>query len=125
MAPLGGDTESALGSAAYARHARIAHAGDAARPFVGLRVFDFTSYWAGPYASQILGFLGADVVKVESVQRPDGTRMGTAYSSVGDRPWELAPLFHGANTSKRDVTLDFTRTRASRSAGACSPPATS
>ena len=81
---------------------------DPARPLAGLRVFDFTSYWAGPYAAQILGFLGADVIKVESVQRPDGTRMGTAYSSVGDRPWELAPLFHGANTNKRDVTLDFT-----------------
>ncbi len=82
---------------------------DPARPLTGVRVFDFTSYWAGPYAAQILGFLGADVIKVESVQRPDGTRMGTAYSSVGDRPWELAPLFHGANTNKREVTLDFTR----------------
>jgi crotonobetainyl-CoA:carnitine CoA-transferase CaiB-like acyl-CoA transferase len=81
----------------------------AALPFAGLRVFDFTSYWAGPFASQLLGFLGADVVKVESVQRPDGTRMGTAYASVGDRPWELAPLFHQANTTKREVTLDFTR----------------
>ena len=80
---------------------------DRVRPLAGMRVFDFTSYWAGPYAAQILGFLGADVIKVESVQRPDGTRMGTAYSSVGDRPWELAPLFHGANTNKRDVTLDF------------------
>ena len=81
---------------------------DPTRPLAGLRVFDFTSYWAGPYAAQILGFLGADVIKVESVQRPDGTRLGTAYSSVGERPWELAPLFHGANTNKRDVTLDFT-----------------
>jgi crotonobetainyl-CoA:carnitine CoA-transferase CaiB-like acyl-CoA transferase len=93
-------------------HARASHASDAvdpARPLAGVRVFDFSSYWAGPYAAQILGFLGADVIKVESVQRPDGTRMGTAYSSVGDRPWELAPLFHGANTNKRDVTLDFTR----------------
>ena len=109
VAPLGGDTESLRSEAPHTRVTRDAHAGDAARPLAGLRVFDFTSYWAGPYAAQILGFLGADVVKVESVQRPDGTRMGTAYSSVGDRPWELAPLFHGANTNKREVTLDFTQ----------------
>ena len=83
-------------------------------PLAGLRVFDFTSYWAGPYAGQILGFFGADVIKVESVQRPDGTRMGTAYSSTGDRPWELAPLFHGANTNKRGITLDFTQPEGSR-----------
>lgn len=77
-------------------------------PLEGLRVFDLTGYWAGPYAGQILGFLGADVIKVESVQRPDGTRMGTSYATGGDRPWELAPLFHGNNTGKRAVTLDLT-----------------
>lgn len=78
-------------------------------PLDGLRVFDLTGYWAGPYASQILGFLGAHVIKVESVQRPDGTRMGTSYASLGDRPWELAPLYHGNNTGKDAVTLDLTR----------------
>ena len=112
VAPLGADTEALRSEAPHTRVTRDAHAGetgDAARPLAGLRVFDFTSYWAGPYAAQILGFLGADVVKVESVQRPDGTRMGTTYSSVGDRPWELAPLFHGANTNEREVTLDFTQ----------------
>ena len=109
---MGAHTDAAprrAGTGASSRTRRHATSGaDPARPLAGLRVFDFTSYWAGPYAAQILGFLGADVIKVESVQRPDGTRMGTAYSSVGDRPWELAPLFHGANTNKRDVTLDFT-----------------
>jgi crotonobetainyl-CoA:carnitine CoA-transferase CaiB-like acyl-CoA transferase len=75
----------------------------------GLRVFDLTSYWAGPFAAQFLGWLGADVIKVESVQRPDGTRLGTAYATAGDRPWEMAPLFHGANTGKRAVTLDLGR----------------
>jgi crotonobetainyl-CoA:carnitine CoA-transferase CaiB-like acyl-CoA transferase len=108
VAPLGADTASLRTEPAHVRVTRESDGIDPARPLTGLRVFDFTSYWAGPYTAQILGFLGADVIKVESVQRPDGTRMGTAYSSVGDRPWELAPLFHGANTNKRDVTLDFT-----------------
>ncbi|NUU23269.1 MAG: CoA transferase [Streptomycetaceae bacterium] len=78
-------------------------------PLQGLRVFDFTSYWAGPCATQVLAWFGADVVKVESVQRPDGTRMGSAYATSGDRPWELAPLFHGTNTGKRGVTVDLGR----------------
>ena len=63
----------------------------------------------GRHAAQILGWLGADVIKVESVQRPDGTRLGTAYATKGAEPWEEAPLFHGANTGKRDITLDMTR----------------
>ena len=107
-APPGADTDAVRGAPPRVRPAHATSDLDPTRPLAGLRVFDFTSYWAGPYAAQILGFLGADVIKVESVQRPDGTRLGTAYSSVGDRPWELAPLFHGANTNKRDVTLDFT-----------------
>jgi crotonobetainyl-CoA:carnitine CoA-transferase CaiB-like acyl-CoA transferase len=104
----GADTDAVRAAGPRVRPTRATTDLDPTRPLAGLRVFDFTSYWAGPYAAQILGFLGADVVKVESVQRPDGTRLGTAYSSVGERPWELAPLFHGANTNKRDVTLDFT-----------------
>ena len=108
--PLAGADTDAVRGAAAARPAAPTRRATSTRRVrsPGLRVFDFTSYWAGPYAAQILGFLGADVIKVESVQRPDGTRLGTAYSSVGERPWELAPLFHGANTNKRDVTLDFT-----------------
>jgi len=75
----------------------------------GIRVFDFTGFWAGPYVSQILGWLGADVIKVESVQRPDGTRMSSAYKTAATTPWETAPLFHGTNTGKRAVTVDVTR----------------
>jgi crotonobetainyl-CoA:carnitine CoA-transferase CaiB-like acyl-CoA transferase len=76
-------------------------------PLRGIRVFDLTSFWAGPYASQILGFFGAEVLKVESVQRPDGTRMATSYGIRGDQVWERAPLFQAVNTGKRAVTLDL------------------
>ena len=76
-------------------------------PLRGIRVFDLTSFWAGPYASQILGFFGAEVIKVESIQRPDGTRMATSYGIRGDQTWERAPLFQGVNSGKRAVTLDL------------------
>jgi crotonobetainyl-CoA:carnitine CoA-transferase CaiB-like acyl-CoA transferase len=83
-------------------------AGAAPRPLEGVRVFDFTSFWAGPIVGQLLGFFGADVIKVESIQRPDGTRLGTSYGAVGDRVWERAPLFQAVNTGKRGITLDLT-----------------
>ncbi len=79
------------------------------RPLDGVRVFDFTSFWAGPIVGQLLGFFGADVIKVESVQRPDGTRLGTSYGAVGDRVWERAPLFQAVNTGKRGITLDLSQ----------------
>ena len=78
-------------------------------PLAGLRVFDMTSFWAGPVVTQLLAAFGADVIKVESTQRPDGTRMATSYGITGDRAWERAPLFHGCNTGKLGITLDLTR----------------
>ncbi len=42
-----------------------------------LRVADLSSMWAGPLCGSILAAAGAEVVKVESLQRPDGTRRGS------------------------------------------------
>ena len=41
-------------------------------------VVDLSSLWAGPLAGNLLHLLGADVVKVESISRPDGARRGNA-----------------------------------------------
>ena len=43
----------------------------------GLRVVDLSSMWAGPLCGAVLAEAGAEVVKVESAQRPDGTRLGS------------------------------------------------
>lgn len=75
------------------------------RPFAGLRVVDLTAFWAGPFVTQYLGALGADVIKVESIQRPDGIRFLGSFDL--DAPWERSFVFHGVNTDKRDITLDL------------------
>jgi crotonobetainyl-CoA:carnitine CoA-transferase CaiB-like acyl-CoA transferase len=85
--------------------ARTDPAKKSARPFQGLRVIDLTAFWAGPVATGLLADLGADVVKIESIQRPDGMRF---IGATGNQPlWEWSEVFAGANCSKRSVTLNL------------------
>ena len=74
-------------------------------PLQGIRVVDLTCFWAGPVASSYLADMGADVIKVESTQRPDGMRF--AHASRNERLWEWGNVFHGANSNKRDLTLNL------------------
>ncbi|MGO9456862.1 MAG: CoA transferase [Acidimicrobiales bacterium] len=76
-------------------------------PFEGIRVADFTAFWAGPIVGHFLAMLGAEVIHVESVRRPDGIRGHTVRTTEDDRWWEWTPSFHGPNTNKRGVTLDM------------------
>ena len=78
------------------------------RPLAGLRVLDFTAFWAGPFATAWLSSMGADVVKVEAVQRPDGIRFSAAVRPHDDpRFYEKSALFHACNLAKRGITLDL------------------
>jgi crotonobetainyl-CoA:carnitine CoA-transferase CaiB-like acyl-CoA transferase len=76
-------------------------------PLEGIRVVDCTAWWAGPSATQALALLGADVVKVESVTRPDLMRYTAAKPASEDGWWEWGPMFHAANAGKRGITLDL------------------
>lgn len=80
---------------------------DPALPFAGLTVFDLSTFWAGAYLTCYLGAFGADVIKVESIQRPDGHRYSGALLREGDDWYERGPLWQGTNLNKRDVTLDL------------------
>ncbi len=62
-------------------------------PLDGLRVLDFTHVLAGPFATRIMGDLGADIVKVGSISRP-GNIPGNAYYTM----W---------NRNKRSLALDM------------------
>ncbi|MDJ0847762.1 MAG: CoA transferase [Myxococcota bacterium] len=90
--------------AASAPEPRSPGAGSAL-PLEGVRIVDLSAFWAGPVLVEALAALGADVVKVESIQRPDGMRFAGAVRN--EILWEWAHVFHGANTGKRAITLDL------------------
>jgi crotonobetainyl-CoA:carnitine CoA-transferase CaiB-like acyl-CoA transferase len=78
------------------------------RPLAGVRVLDFTAFWAGPAATAWLAAMGADVIKVEAVQRPDGIRFSAAVRPSQDPQfYEMSALFHVVNLGKRGITLDL------------------
>jgi crotonobetainyl-CoA:carnitine CoA-transferase CaiB-like acyl-CoA transferase len=76
------------------------------RPFEGLRVLDLTWFWSGPYAMMMLAALGADVVKIESSQRPDPYRYIWALTAR-ESWWEWSPLWVDTNAGKRSLALDM------------------
>lgn len=67
----------------------------------GIRVLDLSAVIMGPYAGQILGDLGADVVKVEP-PTGDSTRYTGPHRNEG-----MAALFLGVNRNKRSIVLDL------------------
>jgi crotonobetainyl-CoA:carnitine CoA-transferase CaiB-like acyl-CoA transferase len=85
-----------------------AGSGPGERPLAGIRVLDFTAFWAGPFATAWLSSMGADVIKVEAVQRPDGIRFSAAVRPQDDPQfYEKSALFHACNLAKRGITLDL------------------
>lgn len=79
----------------------------------GVRVIDLTQNVAGPYCTQILGDLGAEVIKVERPGSGDDTRAWRppAWS-------EQASTFLALNRNKKSVCIDLVRRKARRSSRA-------
>ncbi len=77
-------------------------------PLDGVRVTDVTSSWAGPYLTNIMGALGAEIIKVDSLQRLDIWRSAaTQFLSRRERPWEWSPNWNSVNTDKLCITLNL------------------
>lgn len=78
-----------------------------ALPLAGVRIIDLTAFWAGPAATHLMAAFGADVIKIESIQRPDGIRYSGGMRTDVDDWWEYGWVFQAVNTNKRSVTLNL------------------
>lgn len=97
------------------------------RDFSRVRVVDFSSLWAGPLCAHLLGLSGAEVIKVESVQRPDGARFGnkpfydllhSGHRSISFDPADQKSLFALRElVASADIVIEASRPRALKRLG--------
>ena len=78
-------------------------------PLHGVRIIDACIYWAGPMATMLLADLGAEVIKIESIQRIDFLRLLGGWPSADG--YEFSAAFNGSNRNKYGITLNLNHAR--------------
>src|SRR3954447_24238668 len=83
---------------------------DMAGPLKGIRVLDLSRVLAGPWASQLLADLGAEVIKIERPGEGDDTRgWGPPFITNADGSQGDAAYFLSANRGKSSVLIDMAK----------------
>ena len=80
-------------------------------PLEGIKVLDWTQFQQGPAATQMLGDLGADVIKIEDRVRGDGGRGFTTIMGAATGVYGRNYYFETLNRNKRSITLDLAKER--------------
>jgi crotonobetainyl-CoA:carnitine CoA-transferase CaiB-like acyl-CoA transferase len=75
-------------------------------PLTGIKVVELGANLAGPYAAEVLGHLGADVVKIERPEGDDARQWGPPFHKG------VAPSYLAVNANKRSITIDLKDTQA-------------
>jgi len=73
----------------------------------GVRVADFSWVWAGPLATLLLSFMGAEIIKIESHTRVDQMRQGSITTGDSFSDFNASPIFNNANLNKKSVTINL------------------
>ncbi len=89
--------------------------GTTSLPLEHVRAVVLTQAWAGAYTTMLLADMGAEVIQIESLDRPDPWRGGYAPrllgtypdNEPGQRPYDRASNFNSVNTNKMGITLDL------------------
>ena len=80
----------------------------AVKPLAGISVLDLSRVLAGPWATQVMADLGAEVIKVEQPGQGDDTRhWGPPWHEAGDE--RVAAYYLAANRGKRSVAVDLSK----------------
>ncbi len=80
----------------------------------GVRALELSEIWAGPFCGSLMGDMGAEVIKIESIQRIARGPIKTNSPSgdypdndPGEQPWNRQSNFNGTNRNKLGITLDL------------------
>ncbi|MBI4216249.1 MAG: CoA transferase [Chloroflexi bacterium] len=88
-------------------------------PLEGVRVIDICVVWAGPFATRMLGDLGAEVIRVETLRHfPALTRGQTLFpppalynmfpnNDPGEKHWNRGAMFNGHGRNKKSCVIDL------------------
>ena len=93
----------------------VAQATPARLPLANIRAVVMTQAWAGAFTTMLLADMGAEVIQIEALDRPDPWRGGYAPrlsgtypdNEPGERPYNRASSFNSVNTNKFGITLDL------------------
>jgi benzylsuccinate CoA-transferase BbsF subunit/naphthyl-2-methylsuccinate CoA transferase subunit len=78
----------------------------------GIVVCDFSWVGAGPIATSVLAQCGAEVIKIESIKRPDILRKGEPFKDGDNRGLDRSGYFANRNANKKDIALNMSHPHA-------------
>ena len=86
----------------------------ASKPLSTIRALELSEIWAGPFCGCLMGDMGAEIIKIESIQRigrgpinPPSNAGGYPDDDPGNDPWNRQSNFNAINRNKKSLTLDL------------------